>query len=86
MPTYFIDYDDNSNWARIGALKLGDTCRVMVRQEENRAAPSISATGTRQHDDEFVVSVSEGDETFKFEDAYTSVMHTLGVFRDRRIK
>lgn len=83
MPTYYVDYDDNSNWARIGALKPDGSCRVMVRQEENRTAPSIPATGTRTLNGDFVVSVAEG-EANTFDVSYASVMEALDLYRTRR--
>jgi hypothetical protein len=86
MQTYYIDSDDNSNWARIGALKPGDSCRVMVRQEENRSAPSIPATGILRKDGNFVVTVDKGEENNTFDAPYLSVMETLELYRARRKK
>lgn len=84
MPTYFIDYDDNSNWARIGAVKSGGSCRVMVRQEEDRSAPSIPATGFRKENGDFVVTVGTDESSDTFESSYADVMDTLDVYRSRR--
>ena len=87
MPTYYVDYDDNSNWARIGALKPGGSCRVMVRQEEDRSAPSIPATGTRKENGDFIVTVSNNDGSDSidsFDLSFAEVMDTLDTYRAQR--
>jgi hypothetical protein len=84
MPTYFVDYDDNSNWARIGALKPDGSCRVMVRQEENPTAPSVPANGTRKENGDFILTVSNAEASETIDLTYSEVMETLDVYRAQR--
>lgn len=86
MPTYHIDYDDNSNWARIGALRPSGRCRVTVKKEGSPSEPAIVATGTLGEDGVFTVLVEGNGKDDSFENSFESVINTLNVYRDRRIK
>lgn len=85
MTTYFIDYDNNTNWARIGCLKPGQRCHVFVRQQEDPSASPILAIGTRTGENEFTVTFD--NECFEgFEMTYESLMDTLNLARTKRTK
>lgn len=45
MATHYLDFEDSRNRAALESAKPEKKIRVLVRQEENRSAPSIGATG-----------------------------------------
>lgn len=45
MPTHYLDFQDNRTRAALVSAKREKPVPVLVRQEENRSAPGIRATG-----------------------------------------
>ena len=50
MATYYLDLENSRNRAALECAKPGKSVRALVRQEENRSAPSIGATCTLSAD------------------------------------
>lgn len=80
MATYFIDFEDSRYRAALESVKPPhEKVRVRVRQEENRSAPSIGATGKLSADGEFEVTPDTGQDAFAV--SWTWVQQKLGEYR-----
>jgi hypothetical protein len=64
MATYYLDLEDSRTRATLESAKPMKAMRVLVRQEEDRSAPSIGATGTLSADGKvFEIMPDAGQES-----------------------
>jgi hypothetical protein len=64
MATYYEDFEDSRCRAALESAKLEKEIRLLVRQEENRLAPSIGATGKLNADGEFEVMPDTAQDSY----------------------
>ena len=74
MATFYEDYENRRNRAALASAKPDKKMRLLVRQEENRSAPAILATGIRRSG-EFEVMPDTGEDAFSV--PWESVLRNL---------